>query len=104
METIKGEAQELSEDKAKRLTYGTHYTAGRGTKERLEDYEGFLERLKSHGKDAPKTTDDCFTPPHIYAAVVEWLAGRVSLEGRRSWRQRGRNHNRDHSQCIPTKA
>ena len=83
METIKGEAQELSEEQAKGLTYGTHYTAGRGIKERLEDYEGFLERLKRHGADAPKTTDDCFTPPHIYAAVVDWLAARVDLDGRR---------------------
>lgn len=83
METIKGEAQALGEDMAKTLTYGTHYTAGKGIKERLEDYAGFLARLRSHGADAPKTTDDCFTPPHIYAAVVEWLAGRVSLEGRR---------------------
>ena len=83
METIKGEAPELGEEKRKLLTYGTHYTAGKGTKERLEDYEGFLERMKSHGADAPKTTDDCFTPPHIYAAVVEWLAKRADLDGRR---------------------
>ena len=83
METIKGEAPELGEEKRELLTYGTHYTAGKGTKERLEDYEGFLERMKSHGADAPKTTDDCFTPPHIYAAVVEWLAKRADLDGRR---------------------
>ncbi len=83
MEKIEGEARELSEAQRKSLTYGTHYTAGKGIKERLEDYEGFLARLKRHGADAPKTTDDCFTPPHIYAAVVEWLAKRVGLDGRR---------------------
>ena len=58
MGTIKGEARELSEEQAKCLTYGTHYTAGKGVKERLEDYEGFLERLKSHGAKAARSESE----------------------------------------------
>ena len=32
------------------------------------DYEGFVEKFKPK-----KTTDDCYTPPHIYEAVLQWV-------------------------------
>lgn len=85
MERTKSNSTSLNEEQAAMLTpVGTcHYTAGKGIKERLEDYAGFLRRMQAYGADAPKTTDDCFTPPHIYAAVIEWLAARVDLTGRR---------------------
>ena len=41
---------------------------GIGTVERLNDYEGFTEKFKPK-----KTTDDCYTPPSIYEAVLGWL-------------------------------
>ena len=41
---------------------------GVGTVERLNDYEGFTEKFKPK-----KTTDDCYTPPAIYEAVLGWL-------------------------------
>ena len=41
---------------------------GIGTVERLNDYEGFTEKFKPR-----KTTDDCYTPPAIYDAVLGWL-------------------------------
>ena len=34
----------------------------------FEDYEGFVEKFKPK-----KTTDDCYTPPAVYDAVVEWV-------------------------------
>ena len=34
------------------------------------DYDGFLEKFKPN-----KTTDDCYTPPNVYAAVLKWVAG-----------------------------
>ena len=40
---------------------------GIGTKERLNDYDGFVEKFK-----VAKTTDDCYTPPAVYDAVVGW--------------------------------
>ena len=33
-------------------------------KDKLEDYEGFVEKFKPK-----KTTDDCYTPPEVYEAV-----------------------------------
>lgn len=36
------------------------------------DYEGFVEKFK------PKfTTDDCYTPPEIYEAVLEWVDANI---------------------------
>ena len=37
------------------------------------DYEGFVSKFK----DAPKTTDDCFTPQNIYEAVVDFVQRRA---------------------------
>ena len=31
--------------------------------------------------DAPKTTDDCYTPANVYAAVQSWAVQRYGLEG-----------------------
>ena len=41
---------------------------GMGTFERLNDYDGFTEKFKPK-----KTTDDCYTPPAIFEAVLGWL-------------------------------
>ena len=46
----------------------TSHRKGIGTVERLNDYEGFTEKFKPK-----KTTDDCYTPPAIYEAVLGWL-------------------------------
>ena len=44
------------------------------SKEKLEDYEAFVEKFK------PKlTTDDCFTPPAVYDAVLEWVRDKYDL-------------------------
>ena len=37
------------------------------------DYEDFVSKFK----DAPKTTDDCFTPQNIYEAVVDFVQRRA---------------------------
>ena len=41
-------------------------------KERFEDYDGFVEKFKPK-----KTTDDCYTPPHIYQLVRDWVNERI---------------------------
>ena len=38
------------------------------TEDIRNDYEGFVEKFKPK-----KTTDDCYTPPHIYEAVLQWV-------------------------------
>lgn len=42
--------------------------------EKLNDYEGFVEKFK-----AKKTTDDCYTPPAVYEAVLGWVRERYGL-------------------------
>lgn len=81
----KQNAPALAEGKASLLTpWGAvHYSAGRSVEERLHDYEGFIRKFSGRGKDAPRTTDECLTPPRVFAAVVEWVAARVPLDGRR---------------------
>lgn len=78
-------APALAPDKAALLTpFGAcHYSVGRTIEERLRDYEGFLRKFSGRGKDAPPTTDECLTPPRVYAAVADWVAARVPLAGRR---------------------
>ena len=40
-----------------------------------EEYEAFVDKFK------PKlTTDDCYTPPHIYDAVAEWVVNEYHLD------------------------
>jgi len=48
-------------------------------RETFEDYEAFLAKFNA---DAPKTTDECYTPQPVYEAVLEWLRGKVNIEGR----------------------
>lgn len=45
----------------------------------FEDYEAFVAKFR---KDAPKTTDDCFTPQPVYDAVLDWLCTKVDIAGR----------------------
>lgn len=35
-----------------------------------DEYEAFVEKFKPK-----KTTDDCFTPPKVYEAVLQWVRG-----------------------------
>ena len=51
----------------------------KGRREVWEDYEAFVRKFD---KAAAKTTDDCYTPPAIYEAVLGWLKGEVDLEGK----------------------
>lgn len=41
------------------------------------DYDNFVDKF-----DAPKTTDDCYTPPDVYAAVVNYVAKHCDLTAR----------------------
>lgn len=45
----------------------------------FEDYDAFVAKFD---KNAPKTTDDCFTPQSVYEAVLAWLRERVDLSNR----------------------
>lgn len=49
----------------------------RSRRERHEDYEGFVDKFR------PKlTTDDCLTPPEVYAAIIAWVSANVrDLDG-----------------------
>ena len=44
--------------------------------EKINDYEGFVEKFKPK-----KTTDDCYTPPAVYDAVLGWLRENADIEG-----------------------
>ena len=45
---------------------------------KFTDYDGFVEKFKPK-----KTTDDCYTPPAVYEAVLEYVDRNVTpLEGR----------------------
>lgn len=44
----------------------------------FHDYESFIAKFA----DNPKTTDDCYTPPDIYDAVVKWLGTKIDLTGK----------------------
>lgn len=45
-------------------------------KRRHDDYEGFVEKFRPK-----RTTDDCYTPPEVYEAVLEWLGEQADLSG-----------------------
>lgn len=45
----------------------------------FEDYDAFLAKFNA---EAPKTTDECYTPQPVYDAVLEWLRGQVDIEDR----------------------
>lgn len=51
----------------------------KGRQETLEDYESFVKKFDV---DRAKTTDDCYTPPAVYEAVLDWLKGKVDLSGK----------------------
>lgn len=44
-------------------------------KEKFNDYEGFVEKFKPK-----KTTDDCYTPPAVYAAVKDWACRAYGID------------------------
>lgn len=44
--------------------------------DKINDYEGFVEKFKPK-----KTTDDCYTPPAVYDAVLGWLRENADIEG-----------------------
>lgn len=45
------------------------------TKAEFEDYEGFVEKF-----EPKKTTDDCYTPPEVYDAVLGYCVGRFGVD------------------------
>lgn len=52
-------------------------TGPKSRQETFEDYDGFVEKFKPK-----KTTDDCYTPPSVYDAILGWLRETVDIEGR----------------------
>lgn len=44
----------------------------------FDDYERFVEKFKPK-----KTTDDCYTPPEIYSAILEYVKDKCDLSGKR---------------------
>ena len=40
-----------------------------------DDYDSFCEKFTPK-----KTSDDCYTPPNVYNAVIEWISTRYNLE------------------------
>ena len=51
--------------------------ASRSRREVFKDYDGFVEKF-----EPKKTTDDCYTPPAVYDAVLGWLRENVDIENR----------------------
>lgn len=47
------------------------------TRRDFEDYEGFVEKFKPK-----KTTDDCYTPPAVYDAVLSFVQNRLGIGSR----------------------
>lgn len=45
------------------------------SRESFNDYDGFVEKFKPK-----KTTDDCYTPPEIYAVVLDYVRERWGVE------------------------
>lgn len=52
-------------------------STGRSRREVFEDYDVFVEKFKPK-----KTTDDCYTPPAVYDAILGWLRENADIEGR----------------------
>lgn len=46
--------------------------------EGFTEYDDFVEKFKPK-----KTTDDCYTPPEVYDAILRWTVRRYGLEGRK---------------------
>lgn len=51
--------------------------ASRSRREVFEDYDGFVEKF-----EPKKTTDDCYTPPAVYDAIIGWLLENAKIGGR----------------------
>ena len=51
--------------------------ASKSRQNEFEDYDGFVEKFKPK-----KTTDDCYTPPAVYDAILGWLRENADIEGR----------------------
>lgn len=47
---------------------------GKSRKETIEDYDAFVDKF-----DVKKTTDDCYTPPCVYDAVVKYATSVCDL-------------------------
>lgn len=47
----------------------------KGRNEVFNDYEAYVAKFK----DAPQNTDDTFTPPDVFEAVLEWLKGKGKI-------------------------
>ena len=45
------------------------------SRESFTDYDGFVEKYKPK-----KTTDDCYTPPEVYAVVLDYVRERWGVE------------------------
>ena len=45
------------------------------SKEKFNDYEGFVEKFKPK-----KTTDDCYTPENVYEAVKDWACKEYGID------------------------
>lgn len=52
-------------------------STGRSRREVFEDYDGFVEKF-----NPKKTTDDCYTPPAVYDAILGWLLENAKIGGR----------------------
>ncbi|MDO4850085.1 MAG: hypothetical protein Q4B45_10010, partial [Coriobacteriia bacterium] len=67
----------MPRDAARNIPRGDRPFGGRVSQSRtsFEDYEGFVEKFKPK-----RTTDDCFTPPEIYAVVLDYVRGRWGVE------------------------
>jgi hypothetical protein len=61
------EDEEKKEIERKRKEFAERLAAGE-IREEDEEYQAFLEKF-----EPKKTTDDCFTPPKVYAAVVKYV-------------------------------
>ena len=59
---------------------GSQEAAQKNTRQGLfEDYKAFTDKFKPKPK---LTTDDCYTPPAVYDAVLHWVRERCGLQGR----------------------
>lgn len=65
------EEKELSDRDAE---FMEHMAAGDAAGEEDEEYQAFLDKFK-----LKKTTDDCYTPENVYAAVLEWCRSEYGL-------------------------
>lgn len=48
-------------------------------KAEFKDYDDWI----AHFSVNPKTTDECWTPPDVYAAVIDFLEERIGIGGRK---------------------